>query len=321
MIDILSFLRQYNIPFAEHGQVSKGNVGVACPFCGDDGGHHLGISLTTGYWNCWRNSAHRGRRLAPLVARMIGCSIQEAERIVQEGDLPSRTPLSEIAKILEDMPDEPPQILPAGITWPGSFKPPEPRGYRARFWDYLARTRGFGDDVKDLVAQYDLRCGLTDKWMNRILVPIRSSGQVRAFTGRAIDRGSLRYLSEPPGRAVKQLVWNFDECLLGGRRLYVCEGPFDALKMDFYGAPHGARATCLFSSAATPEQRGLLMDLMTQFKETVILLDSTALADAMRLQSQLAGSTLGWLPAGKKDPGMLDGRCIKKMVQIDVGMI
>ena len=76
MLDVLTFLDHNRIPYRTNGpNCAKGHVVIKCPFCGDeDPSEHLGIQLSTGYWGCWRNSSHRGRRPHRLIMRLLGCN-------------------------------------------------------------------------------------------------------------------------------------------------------------------------------------------------------------------------------------------------------
>src|SRR3990167_1829573 len=86
-LDWPSFLKDHNIPFATEGKsVTRGNIAIKCPWCGDDDpSQHLGIHLQHGYWNCWRNQNHRGRKPHRLIMRLIGCDYEAAEDIVVGG--------------------------------------------------------------------------------------------------------------------------------------------------------------------------------------------------------------------------------------------
>ena len=88
--------------------------------------------------------------------------------------------------------------------------------------------------------------------------------------------------------------------------LVLCEGPFDALKVDVLGRDYGIAATCFFTSAPTDAQIALLHDLCPQFRRKVLLLDRGTLALAMRVNSRLAG--LGVITrevsGDLKDPGV-----------------
>ena len=315
MIDLLQFLTARGIEHSLTGEVSKGNVGVHCPFCGDDDGYHCGINLATGAWNCWRNPGHRGRNPARLIAALVPCSLQEAYRLLGQRVMTAPTD-DVLAAALRSLDDKPEAEADTPIDWPGGFSEVAPVGTRKRFWQYLVK-RGFSEeDISILVKQYDLRCGLADGWANRLLLPVADiKGQVIAWTGRAIDGGSVRYKSWPLGPTIKRLIWNLAELKKGGRRLYVCEGPLDALKVDFYGRPYGCAATCLFGSQATREQQSLLVRTAKRFQEVAVLLDADALGPAMTLQGQLAviGAKLAPWPWKEKDPGALAPMQVRAM--------
>ena len=59
--NIVEILKAYNIPYALTGKnVSKGYIGLNCPFCDDDDNFHLGINPEKNFFACWRNNEHRG---------------------------------------------------------------------------------------------------------------------------------------------------------------------------------------------------------------------------------------------------------------------
>src|SRR5690554_4770393 len=79
VMDWVAFLTQYNVDFITEGpNLAHGNVGVRCPFCGDDPSYHMGISLDGHGWNCWRNGQHRGRSPIRLIQALTGVSREKA---------------------------------------------------------------------------------------------------------------------------------------------------------------------------------------------------------------------------------------------------
>lgn len=53
-MNVKKILNQYHIPFIDkHAELSKGAVGMNCPFC-DDHKFHLGVFLTNGAFSCWK---------------------------------------------------------------------------------------------------------------------------------------------------------------------------------------------------------------------------------------------------------------------------
>jgi hypothetical protein len=89
------------------------------------------------------------------------------------------------------------------------------------------------------------------------------------------------------------------------------EGPFDALKLDFYGRSHGLRAVALSTNSVSEQQANLLAAADDQFARKLVMMDnasSMGIADSMRLRQELAFLTnvkITKVPYGKKDAGDL----------------
>ena len=87
-IDWPTILRAHHIVHVDTGpSTSKDNIYVHCPFCGQaDGGYHMGISTKGKGWGCWRNTAHRGKAPARLLAALLRIDIGMALRMLgQQG--------------------------------------------------------------------------------------------------------------------------------------------------------------------------------------------------------------------------------------------
>src|SRR4051812_24179027 len=83
--DWKSFLDNYAIESIDRGPgTAKGNVYVRCPFCAvsNDPFLRMGISMRGRGWGCWRDTSHRGKAPHRLVQALLGCTVQEAARIV-----------------------------------------------------------------------------------------------------------------------------------------------------------------------------------------------------------------------------------------------
>jgi hypothetical protein len=109
---------------------------------------------------------------------------------------------------------------------------------------------------------------------------------VQCWTGRSIIRNApLRYLTSSKVEAVniKECLFHWHELRLRGAEiLVVCEGPFDALKLDFYGKEYGVRATCVFGSKVTPTQASLLYEGQENFGQIVVAMDPENLSGTFR---------------------------------------
>jgi len=316
-VDIQRVLEQAGIEvFTSGPRVSKGNINVHCPWCGrEDEKGHMGINITTGYWGCLRNPQHCGRRLQRLLVVLIGCSWDAASSLIQEGLLlpDGFDHWLEGLHREQVLATEDEELIP--LDMPQKFRVISEHGIRGRFFSYLV-ARGFrNNDIIPLCDQYDLRCCLTGRFRHRLVIPIYLNKELIAWTARAIGDAEIRYLSHPKGSAIKQTLFNYDSLLSGGRRLYITEGPFDAIKVDFYSKPYDVRATCIFGQAIGAKQVGQLMELTRRYDEIHILLDSDAMTTALHLQERISllHPKVTWLPPKIKDPGDLSRRSIINM--------
>jgi len=144
---------------------------------------------------------------------------------------------------------------------------------------------------------------LRGRYKDRLLIPFYRENMLIAWTARAIGNPKYapRYLSS---NLVKTTVFNEDG-LAGGNTLFVVEGPFDALKIDFYGQKFGVSATCVFGTNISPDQVLILSDLRKLYGRVVILFDHDAIEPSFMALDWLQASNveIGQLPDGTKDPG------------------
>jgi hypothetical protein len=305
-MDWTAFLNDNAVEYATRGKnTARDHVSIRCPWCGDeDPSQHLGISLTSDAWGCLRNSRHRGHSPSHLIAAILGCSSHQARLIVSQytesdpeslgvAQSPPEPKVEEIFDLRHER-----QIKPVGTT--------------AKFWHYL-EGRGF-HDVNALIRKYRLTCCTTGYYKERIIIPLYKDKKLYAWTARAIGnpQNAPRYLSS---ELVKKTVFNRD--IEGGELLFVVEGPFDALKLDYYGQEHGARATCTFGTSISIEQVIILNALKKLFQRVVVLFDRDALEPSFEAIDWLSAAnvTLGTLPEKFKDPGEMSGTDIATFIQ------
>jgi len=330
MIDIIKILEEYRIPYITRGpNVARGNVNVACPWCADnDPSMHLGIDLDRGWFGCWRNSTHRGKNVARLLQRLIKCSWAEACLLAGKKD---RT--HDLIMTLDALFNPPESTsnsldMATGISLPRNFYPlySDIRNDRlARPFIRYLENRGFtGDDLEHILNYYNLHYCLDGRWKNRIILPVYYQFKLVSWTARSIDKSEeLRYMSLTQDKAkaeergdpvggigVSRLLLDYDSLMINqtdSEHLFLCEGPFDAIKLDILGISYNIRTTCLFTLATTPEQESLLVDLADIYK-IHILLDSGAYHNSIKLQERLSvlNPIVEQLPPGYKDPGELD---------------
>lgn len=316
-MDWIQFLENHNIHYVTQGPNTKrGEVSVKCPFCGeDDPSEHLGISLKDEAWGCHRNAMHRGKKPERLIQALTGCSAQQAKLIVKQFSLADPDNLDDALKALDAIDDieEVPHHGPDNsLKLFVEFDDITPEGRGKRFFYYLVE-RGFGDPV-GLAQAYGLKCATMGRWKDRIIIPIYRKGRLMAWTGRAIQTPKLapRYLST--SSVIKEAIFNEDELAGGGDILFVCEGPFDALKLDNYGYELNARATCIFGTSITVDQIFLLKEAAKNFRKVVFMLDTDAIEQTFMANDWLPGAVIGMLPEGVKDPGEMSRQQIWQLI-------
>jgi DNA primase len=157
---------------------------------------------------------------------------------------------------------------------------------------------------------------------NRLVFPVTGvNGVDIGYVGRAIDGGHLRYLSYP-GTAIKRTVLWLDKLSAYNDQLWIVEGPFDALRLDWYFRCCGIfqRATCLFGTSYTPEQTAAITQVAGFYRHINILFDSDALSKAMRSQQDLRclvtqKISVHTLPDGVSDPAELQEEQIRTLLR------
>ncbi len=307
-MDWLELFNSHSIEYVERGSNTKrGEISVKCPFCGDDDpSQHLGISLTNDLWGCHRDATHRGKSPIRLISALLGCTYSQARLIAGQYSAPDPASFDALPPL--NLTSEAPRgnTAPPSLTMPPEFR----RIKTGRFWLYL-RGRGFVKPDR-VVAEYQLKCAVTGRFKDRVIIPLYQNGNLIGWTGRAIINpvSAPRYLSS--GEAVKKTIFNEDELRAGGDLLFVTEGPFDALKVDYYGQPLGARATCGFGTSLSIDQLAIIAGL--PFKRKVILFDKGALEQAWNTCNWLSGVEIGTLPEGVDDPGEMDERSVAKLI-------
>jgi hypothetical protein len=331
--DAENFLAKRGIEYITHGvNVKKNEINISCPFCNSEGNpdpsYHLGIQRETGYWSCWRNRRHRGRSLHRVFMKLLRISYDEVCKILgeqtswlQEGAF-DKLAANPYAMFEQNYIEE---QLTKGLDWPEDFK--QFKGYSSskRFLDYLISRGYHKNHIDELIDRYSFHYCISGRWQDRVLLPIKIDYRLVTWTSRSILKNtSLRYmsLSEKDGAlmSIKDTVFNFDELSDSeGSVLFICEGPFDAIKVDFYGADLGGRATCLFSKNLRESQAILINEIVRSagFNRVVVLLDTAEVDTAMLVQSQLSfirvPIDIGTYDA--KDPGDLTSSQVYKLVE------
>lgn len=316
-MDWIQFVQDNHIDWVSRGpNTRRGEISVKCPWCGeDDPSQHLGIVLDGEAWGCHRDATHRGKNAVRLIRALLGCSYGQAKLIqAQYGAADPETLGQALAALnaFSDAPSPADEAPPQSLVMPPESRAIAPTGATARFWRYLLR-RGY-DNPAAACRMYGLRCALTGRWKDRIIIPVYRQGDLVAWTGRAIQTpvSAPRYLST--SNIIKQCILNEDLIMEGGRLLFVTEGPFDAMKMDYYGHHSGVLATSVFGTSITMDQISILREAEKRFEKVILLFDSDALSTSFDMTDWLHNPIIGSLPPGVKDPGELNEEQVLSLI-------
>jgi len=292
-VDWIDLLQAYGIEFVTKGpNTRRGELSCKCPWCGeDDPSQHLGISLTKDAWGCHRNLEHRGKSPLKLISALLGCSYSQARLVAAQYGAANPGAFDTLAP-LNTTSDSPKPVM--ALSMPAEFRAIRQND---RFWQYLS-GRGF-PDVAKLISDYCLKCAVTGRFKDRVIIPLYQNEKLIGWTGRAIQKTILapRYLSS--GEEVKRTIFNEDR--IEGDLLFITEGPFDAIKLDYFGQPLGVRATCIFGTSMSIEQASIIANL--KFRRKAVLLDAGAAEQAWFILDWIPNAVLGSIPDGIKDPG------------------
>lgn len=315
-------LRREGITYVERGaNVKRGEINIRCPFCGTaDPSFHMGLSLETGWWSCWRNrTAHSGKSPLRLIMKLLGVPYWRARKVagLSEDYVDPEGFDAAAARFLgrdQASTARPEEVRREFLAHDKNSVHITERIATRRAWNYLYQ-RGFDDrDIEPLCHQYDLRTARDGHYANRIIIPYYLDRKLVAWTARAIGPSEIRYKDLPRDLCLvppKETLFNHDCIAEGGHALVIVEGPLDALKLDYYGAPFRVRAVGLSTNSVSDEQAAMLAAADDQFDHKLIMMDNASalgLVDSMRLKQELAflhNARAVKVPSGRKDAGEL----------------
>jgi len=328
--DWISFLDSSHIHYVTSGpNVSRGNVAAHCPFCGSaDPSQHMSINIESKGWRCFRNRDHSGKSPVRLVQALLGTTYERAEAIVNSSTF---IPDDFMGAVMRKLSPPPEPERKTRLRIPKEFRRIEYRAASKRYTDYLeGPTRLYTRrQIETLTDNYDMYYCTEGKQRGRVVFLVKFKGKLMTWTGRTIySQEELRYktLSADPeieehpahGPINNYLLWyddimaNADDC----HTLVLCEGPFDALRVNVLGGSHGIVATCCFTATPSALQIDLLHDTVGVYKRRCLLLDRGTLGTAMRQQALMSSLNMHVLslPANVKDPGLLDETSLLKTI-------
>jgi hypothetical protein len=241
--DTVRFLTDYNIPYWGQGEnVSRGHVGVTCPFC-EDTYNHLGLSLTgKKVPNCWKCGRHSWFKYIRTVTG------EDPKAVIEK--------YSDVYSVIEE--DYKPVVHAVKCVPPGT------KDFKPGHLKYL-ESRGF--DPEYLILKYDLTVtGATDRYYPfRIIFPIKYNGRVVSYQGRSYTGAEPKYKTCFPEQEVmfhKDIFFNLDNSK--GDTVIIVEGVFDAIRL-------GDNAIASFGTAILPAQLNLVA---SRYSRAFVLYDT-----------------------------------------------
>lgn len=268
-MSLIDLYNEFGINYAteEHPSVSRGWVGVHCPFCSGSQDYHLGAHLQTWGFNCWRCGKHQ---TVDVLVTLLGVSEARARSLIRqyrEGG--AETERRETNKHI--------QIKPFKLP---SFTGPLQVGHEI----YLEK-RGF--DPFKLEKQWGLLgtgpVSMLDhvSYKFRIVAPIMWDGQqvsfqARDYTGKA-DRKYMACVPEREFKSHKTILYGQQKAW--GETGICVEGITDVWRL-------GPKAFATFGIEYTTEQ---VLAINDHFSRVVILFDPEpqAQSQARELASRL----------------------------------
>jgi hypothetical protein len=298
-------LDHLHVPWSDSSRYAgRGWIGIACPFCRDDPGFHLGINEEFGYYRCLRSEHHHGRS-APYLLRALGVGHHEIDALLpayggQGGgrDEPRRGTRPRPPSTPDDARRE--QLARCWARF-------EPAHQDRDACEYL-QSRGFAHPMRT-AEEFDLRVG-RGKWARRLWFGLRDlDRQVVGFTGRSLDVWRKpRYFTQV---ADEQVLYLPRLPTPQHRLALIVEGPLDALRVaDAARRRYHLLVIALCGMSLGGRKRLQLADVARQVPHFAVALDATVWAvDAQRLLAELRalpplGQVSRWsLPPGRDDPG------------------
>lgn len=319
-MDWTAFFDAQRIPYVTSGpNTSKNQVSLPCPWCGlDDTSEHLSVNLLGKGFRCWRNpSQHSGKNPARLIQALLKCSWDEANRLAgHENTLPS-----DFLGRLKAAFTKPEKIeQKVKLTLPPEFKTFSNLPSSLPYNLYL-RARGFSNKDIAKAKGYGIYYASQGLYKGRVIFTVVKDGGLVGFTGRTIYKSNqVRYSTltsdrekaaergeTPAPEPISSFLLFFDHVALGGDTIVLCEGPFDAWRVNLLGSHVGIVATCFFTSMLSDQQKNLLHEILPKFDRRILLLDQNTFTKSTRIKSDLI--TLGvetcMLPEDIKDPAEL----------------
>lgn len=258
-MDVLQFLNDYSIPYQTRGKnLSRGRLGVNCPYCGDTG-YHAAFTPEGKVYYCWKCAWHPTDKTLQILS---GLTSYEYKNIIGSYDGTD----SLLSSLNKKIPNATALELSGS---PGLL--PHDRAY--------LKKRKFDPDY--LMEKYKIRSGgLAGDWAWRIIIPIFYKGQLVSWQGRTTTNDDIRYKTLAIEKSImdaKSVLFNVDDCKHD--YVFVVEGPFHVFRM-------GDDACATLGTSVTESQ----VRNLANYKNIFILFDSEVPAQerAKKLGTRIA---------------------------------
>lgn len=245
---ITRILKQYGIPFWTEGKnVSIDSVNVQCPFCPDrDPSNHCGIFCDTNVFSCWR--CNRSGPFVYLLQTLTNLPSEECERIVETGTTFKESAIDQIKSITDKVKYE--KLLTGNvdkaIAMPGFAKLITPDIDFPLLFHWL--------DLRNIsintVIQYRCEACRAGKYMNRIVIPVFSNGDLAAY--QALDlSGFADVKCKTSTSNINNYLYGYDNII--NNRMIITEGVLDCWRV-------GEDSVASFGTHITERQKELILD-------------------------------------------------------------
>lgn len=328
--DWINFFDTRQIPYVTHGpNISRGQIAIRCIWCGnDDPGEHLSINLAGKGFRCWRQPQHSGRNPAKLIQALLNCSWEQANAIAgQERSLPSDF-LGKLKASFSKPVAETKQKLKLPIEFKQFSNLPSCKLHQL----YLHR-RGFSHKDIEQAKDYGIYYASQGEYKGRVIFTVTMDDELCGWTGRTIyptEQVRYRTLTHdyekareqnciPAPGPISDFLLFYDRIREARyRTIVLCEGPFDAWRINLLGDSIRVAGTCFFTSTLSREQLNLLHELLPRFERKILLLDEGTFSKSARIRSDLVALDVEVCRLqGFKDPGeILSTKQLKEVLAI-----
>ena len=320
--DWVSFFESNQIPYSTKGpSVTKNHIVTRCVWCGmADPSEHLSISLVGQGFRCWRQPLHSGKNPAKLIQALLGCSWEQATNLAGNA---KTLPNDFLSKMKASLVKKEEVKMERVLSLPEEFKEFNKKPSCRMYAEYLRQRRFNDKNIFEDTKEYGIYYASQGLYKGRIIFTVHHEDRLAGWTGRTIfpseivryqtltnDKEKAEGRGEIPANFPinNYLLW-FDRLVnCGLENIVLCEGPFDAWRVNLLGASIGVAATCFFTNTPSRQQIQLLHSLLPKFRQKFILLDEGTASKAERLRKDLfsLGVVVKNLPFGLKDPAEIN---------------